>query len=196
MPTSWMLTRLKRNAQSDHVAANIDRLALLHVEPSVATYRDYLVRIFGFEAPVEAALAHTPGLGSLIDLDARSHLKLLRADLDQLGAPAVPFCRIEPYFTSTSEALGWLYVVEHNATLHGQVRRHLHKQRGPHHDAYLRAGATDGNARMQQLGSLLDRFAREPETARQVVDAVKLAFRRQHRWFASVRTGDMASLAM
>lgn len=196
MPTSWMLTRLKRNAQSDHVAANIDRLALLHVEPSVASYRDYLVRIFGFESAVDAALARTPGLGSLIDLDARSHLKYLRADLDQLGSPPVTLCRLPPYFTTTSEALGWLYVVEHNATLHAQVRRHLHKQRGPHHDAYLRAGATDGIARLQQLGTFLDRYAREPETARQVVEAVKNAFRHQHRWFAIAHTTDANRLAM
>jgi heme oxygenase len=189
-----MLTRLKRNAQSDHVAANIDRLALLHVEPSAASYRDYLVRIYGFEAPVEAALAHTAGLGSLIDLDARSHLKLLRADLDHLGAAEIPRCRMAPYFTSTTEALGWLYVVEHNATLHAQVRRHLHKQRGPHHDAYLRAGATDGVTRMQQLGAVLDRFAREPETARLVVETVKHAFRRQRQWFA--HSADASRLAM
>src|SRR5437867_1157607 len=99
MPSSWMLTRLKRNAQSDHVAANIDRLALLHAEPSAASYRDYLVRIFGFEAPVESALAHSPGLASLIDVDARSHLHLLRGDLGELGADtaAIPRCRIALY---------------------------------------------------------------------------------------------------
>jgi heme oxygenase len=186
MPTSWMLTRLKRNAQSEHVAANIDRLALLHLEASAASYRDYLVKIYGFEAPVEAALARTPGLDAVIDLDARSHLHLLRADLAELGITevgALPQCRGVPEFQTVGEALGWRYVVEHNATLHGQVRRHLHKRVGLQRDSYLAAGERIGGTRVQELGMVLDRFAREPETARQVVEAVKLAFRRQRQWF-------------
>jgi heme oxygenase len=187
MPTSWMLTRLKRNAQSEHVAANIDRLSLLHAEAQLASYRDYLLKIYGFEAPVEAALAVTPGLDSVIDLGARSHRKMLRADLADLGLTDVSglrLCRGVPIaFASVGEALGWVYVVEHNATLHGQVRRHLHKRLGPQHDSYLLAGERNGTSRQQELGAVLDRFAREPETARQVVEAVKLAFRRQRQWF-------------
>src|SRR4051794_33026662 len=114
MPMSWMLTRLKRNAQAEHVAANIDRLALLHVHASPVSYRDYLVKIFGFEAPVEAALATTPGLEGLIDLGARSHLKLLRADLAELGIAKpddLPQCRAVPRFVTLAEALGWTYVI-------------------------------------------------------------------------------------
>ncbi|HUS31487.1 MAG TPA: biliverdin-producing heme oxygenase [Kofleriaceae bacterium] len=187
MPTSWMLTRLKRNAQSEHVAANIDRLSLLHVEAELARYRDYLIRIYGFEAPVEAALAATPGLDTVVDLGARSHLKMLRTDLAALGMPDVSGIRqcrnIPTHFTSVGEALGWIYVIEHNATLHGQVRRHLHKRIGAQHDSYLLAGERSGSTRVQELGAVLDRFAREPDTARQVVEAVKLAFRRQRQWF-------------
>ncbi|HTL33649.1 MAG TPA: biliverdin-producing heme oxygenase [Kofleriaceae bacterium] len=182
-----MLTRLKRNAQSEHVAANIDRLSLLHVEAEPQRYRDYLLKIYGFEAPVEAALAATAGLPAVLDHGARSHLKMLRADLADLGLTEVsgPLCRTVPTsFGSVGEALGWMYVVEHNATLHGQVRRHLHKHIGPQRDSYLLAGERNGSTRVNELGALLDRFAREPETARLVVEAVKLAFRRQRQWFA------------
>jgi heme oxygenase len=187
MPTSWMLTRLKRNAQSEHVAANIDRLSLLHLEATPASYRDYLVKIFGFEAPVEAALARTPGLDAVIDLGARSHLQFLRDDLADLGisdVSALPQSRRVPAFRTVVEALGWRYVLEHNATLHGQVRRHLHKQVGAQRDSYLAAGERMGTTRVQELGTVLDRIAREPETARQVVEAVKNAFRCQRQWFA------------
>lgn len=187
MPTSWMLARLKRNAQSEHVAANIDRLSPLHLPPSADAYRDYLVRIFGFEAPVEAAVAATPGLGELLNLESRSHVRHLKADLEKLGVARLeelPQCRGVPRFISTAEALGWLYVVEHNATLHAQVRRHVDKRLGSVASTYLAAGEAQATARMQELGTILDRYAREPAAARQVVEAVKLAFRRQRQWFA------------
>lgn len=194
MPTSWVLTRLKRNAQSEHVAANIDRLALLHLEANPASYRDYLLKIYGFEAPVETALALAPGLGAVIDLGSRSHLRMLRSDLADLGITelgGVPRCRGVPRFSTVGEALGWMYVVEHNATLHGQVRRHLHKRVGPQRDSYLAAGERNGMIRVQELGAVLDRFAREPDIARQVVEAVKLAFRCQRQWFATAPTRDI-----
>lgn len=187
MPMSWMLARLKRNAQSEHVAANIDRLSPLHLPPSTDAYRDYLVRIFGFEAPVEAAVAATPGLAELLNVDSRSHVRHLKTDLEKLGLTqldALPQCRAVPRFVGATEALGWLYVVEHNALLHAQVRRHVDKRLGTVATNYLAAGETQGSTRMQELGTLLDRFAREPQAARQVVEAVKLAFRRQRQWFA------------
>lgn len=187
MPMSWMLARLKRNAQSEHVAANIDRLSPLHLPPSTDAYRDYLVRIFGFEAPVEAAVAATPGLAELLNVDSRSHVRHLKADLEKLGATqleALPQCRAVPRFVSATEALGWLYVVEHNALLHPQVRRHVDKRIGTVASTYLAAGESQGSTRMQELGTILDRFAREPQAARQVVESVKLAFRRQRQWFA------------
>jgi len=187
MPMSWMLARLKRNAQSEHVAANIDRLSPLHLPPSTDAYRDYLVRIFGFEAPVEAAVAATPGVAELLNLESRSHLRQLKADLTTLGVPNVEelrLCRAVPHFISATEALGWLYVVEHNATLHAQVRRHIDKRLGTVASTYLAAGEQQGPSRIQELGAVLDRFAREPQAARQVVEAVKLAFRRQRQWFA------------
>jgi heme oxygenase len=198
MPTSWMLTRLKRNAQSEHVAANIDRLSLLHVEPSSSSYRDFLVKIYGFEAPVEAALVTTPGIEAVLDLQARSHMRMLRSDLADLGVsnPAdLPICRSVPRFATLAEALGWTYVVEHNALLHGQVRRHIEKRIGALRDSYLLAGERNGSPRMQELGMVLDRFAREPETARQVVEAVKAAFRRQRQWFSQAANprGDLRS---
>jgi heme oxygenase len=181
-----MLTRLKRNAQSEHVAANIDRLSPLHVHASKDTYRDFLVKVHGFEAPVEASLAMTPGIASVIDVRARSHLDLLRADLGALGIhdwSRLPQCRLVPRFQSVGEALGWIYVVEHNALLHGQVRRHVTKHLAPLADSYLAAGERAGSARLQDLGAYLDRFARDPDVARQVVDSVKAAFRRQRQWF-------------
>lgn len=187
MPMSWMLARLKRNAQSEHVAANIDRLSPLHLPPSADAYRDYLVRIFGFEAPVEAAVAATPGVAELLNLEGRSHVRHLKADLVMLGVTNVeelPMCRAVPRFVSATEALGWLYVVEHNATLHAQVRRHIDKRLPTVASTYLAAGEQQGPARVQELAAVLDRFAREPQAARQVVEAVKLAFRRQRQWFA------------
>lgn len=186
---SWMLARLKRNAQSEHVAANIDRLSPLHLPPSADAYRDYLGRILGFESPVVAAVAATPGVAELLNLESRSHVRHLMSDLAALGVPHVeelPRCRSVPRFVNATEALGWLYVVEHNALLHAQVRRHIDKRLGTSASAlYLAAGEQHGAARVQELGVVLDRFAREPQAARQVVEAVKAAFRCQRQWFAA-----------
>jgi len=190
-----MLTRLKRNAQSEHLAANIDRLSPLHVHASKDTYRDFLAKVYGFEAPVEASLALTPKVASAIDLKARSHLELLRADLATLGVhnvAALPQCWSVPRFETLGEALGWTYVIEHNALLHGRVRRHISKRLAPLADSYLAAGEKVGAARLHELGGLLDRVAREPDVARQVVESVKAAFRQQRQWFArAVPPGDI-----
>ncbi|HSD90397.1 MAG TPA: biliverdin-producing heme oxygenase [Kofleriaceae bacterium] len=159
----------------------------LHVHVSKDTYRDFLAKVYGFEAPVEVSLASTPGIASAIDLKPLSHLDLLRADLASLGVHNVaelPHGRMAPRFGSLGEALGWIYVIEHNALLHGQVRRHVRKHLAPLADSYLAAGERFGSTRLQQLGGLLDRVAREPDVGRVVVEAVKAGFRSQRQWFA------------
>src|SRR5438105_10937949 len=131
---SWMLARLKRETELHHSAADADRSWPLTPALTTPGYRDYLTRVFGFEAPLEAAFATLRGLGGLIDLRSRTSIRALRADLAALGIPdpiAIPLCRSIPAFRIPAEALGWMYVVERNALLHGTIRRHLDR-RLPH----------------------------------------------------------------
>ena len=187
--TSWMLARLKRETQNLLGVSNQDRLQPLTGAPTPEGYRAYLARIYGFESPVEAAFQRTPGLADVVDLRGRSALRLLRSDLQALGitdASRLPVFPAVPELTSAAEALGWMYVVEHAALLHGQVLRHLE----PHlpretaaAGSYLAGGARSVAARLAELGLALDGFARDAQTVQQIADAARLALRRQHIWF-------------
>jgi heme oxygenase len=189
---SWMLARLKRETEMHHAAADADRSAPLTTLVTAPGYREFLTRIYGFEAPLEAAFAVTPGLGDLIDLRSRTSVRLLRADLLALGiadTEAIPQCRSIPPFRIAAEALGWMYVVERNALLHGTVRRHLDK-RIPSQLAvagsYLSNGERAVGARTNELGIALDHSAHCLRVAAQIVEAAKVAFRRQRHWFNQV----------
>lgn len=188
---SWMLARLKRETQDQLAMATADRLSPLTMLPTATSYRAYLARIHGFEAPVESAFVRTPRLDELVELRGRSQLRLLRADLQALGAlePALlPAYRGVPRFAAPSEALAWMYAIEQNGLVHGQVHRHLARHLPRELQlagAYLDAGTRARGARLQVLGAALDGCARDPVVAQQIVDAARLAFRRQHQWFAA-----------
>ena len=182
---SWMLSRLNRETQSLHQTANADRVQPI---PDQDSYVRYLERIWGFEAPVEAALARTPGLREVIDLRGRTQIKLLRADLASLGMrmpSSLPCCRNIPVL-AIADALGWMYAVEHNALHHGQVRKQLEK-RIPYVVAsagsYLTGGERSAAVRLSELGIALDALARDSTLVDRIVQAAKLAFTFQRQWF-------------
>src|SRR5690348_7828038 len=111
---STLLTRLDMETRSYHADADGVWLDVLAGTVTVERYRELLARVYGFEAPLEAALAYTPHLPTLIDLRRRMRSGLLAQDLLALGMkPAqlamVQQCMIAP-FRGAAEALGWLYV--------------------------------------------------------------------------------------
>jgi heme oxygenase len=189
---SWMLARLNRETVVHHAAADADRSSPLTAIASDRGYRDFLGRIYGFEAPLEAAFAAVPALADLVDLRARSAVRLLRCDLAALGVDdptTLPRCRAIPPFRIAAEALGWMYVVERNALLHGTVRRHLEKRLPAPLAAaghYLANSERTVGSRMTELGIALDHSAHCLRVAAQIVDAAKTAFRRQRHWFNQV----------
>ena len=68
--------------------------------------------VYGFESPVDAVLAMTDGLDTLVDLRGRSHVRMLRADLQGLGTvelAKLPRCASVFPLRSPAEALvsGW-----------------------------------------------------------------------------------------
>jgi heme oxygenase len=180
---SWMLARLKRETQGLRASADEGRLEPLRTTATRASYVSYLSRIFGFEAPIEAAFAATRDLGYLVDLRWRPNIRLLRADLTALGVveparlPATPM----PRFATVTEALGWMYVVEQNVTLHGQLHRHFARWL-PGELAAAGCYLSRGD-RLDDLGAALDAHATRPEIATKIVDAACTAFRRQRLWF-------------
>jgi heme oxygenase len=182
VPESWMLKRLDSETDHEQVIANNDRLAVLEVAADRPRYAEFLARVFGFEAPLEAALLVTRGLDQWLDLRDRGHVRLLRADLNVLGIRdpnALPRCRDIGLFRHPAEALGWAYVVERNTMLHGVIGDHLRGQKVG--CSYLQRRSS--GQRLRELGIAMARTATDPTCADRIVAAAKAAFRAQHDWY-------------
>lgn len=185
-----ILVRLNLETRSVHAAADRTWLRLIAGDRT-ATEPDYaraLVRVYGFDAPLEAALAYTPHFETLVDMVGRYRSGLIAQDLLTLGiSPAqmatLPQCMIEP-FGGVIEALGWLYVHERATLCHDRVRRHLIASMPTLANAtsYLSAYAGSVGVRFDDLGRLLDRYARTPELERRVVAGAHDAFRALLGW--------------
>jgi len=186
-----MIARLKGEARLHHSDADADRLVPLATPTSVSGYVSYLARILGFEEPVEHALAGLPELALLVDRPLSDRAAWLAHDLEALGLDehriaALPRCPMSTVsITTVADALGWLYVVERNAPLHGVVRRHL-ARRMPGQIAaagrYLSRTELAAAARLRALGAALDEIGRTASAAERIVTASDAAFRLQRRW--------------
>ncbi len=192
------LVRLNLETRAFHAAADEGWLSLLGAD---ATRWDYVRRLrttYGFEAPLEAALAYTPGLRPLIDLRPRTRAGLIAQDLLALGASAselalLPQCFPIAPFSGPLEALGWLYVTERATLLHDSIRRAL-AARIPDVSracAYLSAYEGVTNARWQELGHVLDRAAPTARLLGELVAAANAGFRCLLAW----RSGAVADVA-
>lgn len=162
-------------------------------------YVKHLVKIYGFEAPLESALRYTPGLSTLIDLRARTRTGLLAQDLMRLGLSASQIARLPQRFIAFSEAhdaLGWMYVVERSALRHGGVLRYLvdHVPEVTRASTYLAAyDAATGN-RWNELGSALDSVATSAAVLHQIVEAASQGFQAVRDWFNDGNSGIRESM--
>lgn len=185
-----MLDRLAEATQVHHAEADADIDGLFAPDVTGARYLMYLMRVYGFEAPLDAAIAMTPRIELLLDLRARSRAGFLAQDMMALGlrpadVTALPLCLAIPQFRSISEAMGWLYVAERTTLSHNVIRRHL-ATRLPLEisiaSAYL--GSYDGvvGRRWQELGTVLDEVASHPAIADRIIMAANDAFRCRRIW--------------
>lgn len=184
-----MLSRLNRETRQYHQVADGDRLSMLGAAADKSHYASFLARIYGFEAPLEAALLMTDGLEQWLDLRDRAHLRLLRADLQALGIAdpnQLKRCSTIFPFRHPAEALGWIYVVERNTLLHGVIERHL-RGRMPEvlrsAGAYLAGQQRSNGLRIRDLGAAMDRIAKDAASAERIVSGARAAFRVQHGWY-------------
>ncbi len=181
-----MLARLDVETRPYHASADGLWRDLMEGSATPATYMHHLVRVYGFEAPLEAALAYTPGLSSVIDARGRVRSGLIVRDLLELGISAakiaeLPQSMIAP-FGSVAEALGWMYVSERASILHEPVRRYLVARFPTLAGAtcYLAAG---GEARWNEFADALEPYVRTRALQQQVAAAARDAFRCALDWF-------------
>ena len=154
---------------------------------------DYLRQLtiaYGFEAPLEAALAYTADVAAVVPLRERARAGKLAQDLLALGiAPSqltdLPQCMCITPFRDAAEALGWIYVVERSALLYESVRRNI-VNRLPdtrYATTYLDAGTT-AERRLARFGEAVAGYARTYELLGRVEQAAEVAFAQWRAWSA------------
>jgi heme oxygenase len=122
---SMMLKCLKAATSTRHAALE-RRLPLLDANLSLATYRHFVQRLFGFYDPLEARLLALPWWDAVgVDYAQRHKTPRLRHDLQVLGdteasIAALPRCDCLPTLSNQAQLWGCLYVIE-GATLGGQI---------------------------------------------------------------------------
>lgn len=188
---SWMIERLDRETRVHHAdAAEGDFDLLFRERVETSDYVAFLLRVYGFVAPLEVSLAMTPNIDLVIDVRQRHKAGFIAKDLLALRlSPAqvanIPMCTSIPQFRGAAEALGWLYVVDRATLAFSVVRRHL-TARLPYEMSiasdYLQCYAGVAGKRWRELGSVLDDIGRHPSIADRVLFAAHEAFRTQRRW--------------
>ena len=185
-----MIERLNEETRAHHAEAESDFDVLFENETTARHYLMFLIRVYGFEAPLESTLAMTPNLELMIDLKERTKAGYLAQDLMALGLrpqqlAEMPQCLSIPQFRGAAEALGWMFVVERTTLAHSVLRRHL-QTRLPRElrmaSTYLSCYAGVVGTRWRKYGAVLDDVARHPAIADRVVTAANEAFRCQRRW--------------
>jgi heme oxygenase len=191
---SRTLLHLDLETRPHHAAAEAAWRDLLVEDVSEADYAAQLARVYGFEGPVEAAVAYTPHITPVIEVRRRMRAGLLAQDLLALDLqPAqianLPGFAIAP-FGDVVDALGWMYVLERATPLHGVVREHLvmrlPRLRGA--TAYLSAYETSIGSRWLELSAALDRVATQPGVTDRIVIAAFEGFRCATDWYQRHRT--------
>jgi len=183
-----MLRRLRHETRAHQCVADADALMLIARPPKLEAYREFLFKLYGFEAPFEDAFAAMTELAGWIDMSRRRKSGLLVADLVRLGMTLertleIPSCRIAR-FETPQQALAWMYVVAKNVTTQQLLHGHL-ARRAPELElatSYLSAHDNQAIDPWLELGKALDHFAEGPEDADAIVQAAFEAYDRQHEW--------------
>ncbi len=188
--SSWMIERLTAETCHHHPEAETDFDLLFQAKTSPMDYRTFLIRVYGFESPLESTLATTPNLELMIDLEERAKTGHIAQDLMALGmrpqlVSELPQCLTIPQFRGAAEALGWMYVIERSTLAHSVIRRHL-LTRLPREvrnaSNYLSCYSGVVGMRWRNFGAALDDVGRHPAIADRVITAANEAFRCQRRW--------------
>jgi heme oxygenase len=184
---SRTLIHLNISTREHHGVADAPWLDLMVPTVERSAYVRQLVRVYGFEAPLEAAFRYTPGLAALVDLRVRKRSGLIVQDLMRLGLGPARIAGLEQHFATfatPAEALGWMYVVERATLLHGAVRSYLAQHLFDVTTAWSYLSAYDGvaAARWSDLGAAFDAVATTPEVKRQVLQAARQGFRALCEW--------------
>ena len=186
-----MLARLGTDTAVFHADADsdVDRF-LFKASTTAADYRTFLVRQYGFVAPLETALATADGVPGLLDLSRRAKAARIVHDLLALGMTLnqvtdLPQCLSIPMFRGAAAALGWMYVAERAMLASAVITRHLtsvlpDEMRAA--SAYLTTYAGRVGRMWRELGDAMDQVATNPAVGERMVASAGDAFRTLSRF--------------
>lgn len=186
-----VLNRLNIDTRLHHGEADADvDDYLFRPQVSVADYRTFLVRAYGFIAPLEASLRSAPGLDEVVDVRARAKTALIVHDLLALGMTmdelnTLPQCMTMPMFRGPASALGWLYVVERPLLSAAVIRGHLATFLPTEMacaSSYFLCYQGQVGALWRELGEAMDRVASSRAIEDRVVNGATEGFRVMARW--------------
>lgn len=183
-----MLDRLEHETRAHHPDADSPWGSLLSTGFTRAGYIDQLIAVYGFEAPLDAALALTPRVRLALPARPRVRAGRVVQDLLAMGLTAsciarLPQCTSFSMFRDACEALGWIYAAERTSRLHDTVLRHVAPHLPGAGSSYLLTSAADARPRWDRLGEALERVVDTAHGAAQVIDAAHRAFACQRAWF-------------
>jgi heme oxygenase len=163
--------------------------ALALVDGTRDGYREYLVRAYGFEAPLESACGMTPLLASH-SATGRPRTRYIAHDLADLGVPLERLLELDQYplppFRDVCQGLGWLYVAERNVITNSLCHRQL-AVRDPvlaSRAQYLNCYGSATAAHWRAFGISLERAAATVDPER-VVTAAAESFDELRRWLTN-----------
>lgn len=182
-----LLDELQTETESLHADADEEAIQLLG-PVGVADYWRFLVRTYGFVAPVERSILAAPWIAEALDVRRFHKNQLLQQDLLEFGMRAdeidrLPQCTV-PMFDGAEEALGWAYVVERSTLGHTNLFRHLAlviPGDVAFTSTYLKCYFGSVGEMWRAFGNALDRFS-EPGQRRRVIESAKTAFRALRTW--------------
>jgi len=188
--TSRLLDRLHDETRAHRVEADSDLDYLFAPDVIPANYLLFLMRTYGFEAPLESALATTPGLELAVDLRSRVKAGFIAQDLLALGVRAsevtdLPQCLAVPQFRSAIEAIGWMYVTERHTLVHGVLHRHLETKLAremTHAASYLTCYESIAGRRWSELCDAIEHLAQTRALEDRLIFAAHDAYRCHRRW--------------
>ncbi len=184
-----ILERLKSETAAAHASIE-QRLRIARATPSLSDYRNYLLAMYGFTAPIEQRLRSlSAGLDSELELERRCKSGLIARDLAALdermnaGANSPALCGALPENRDATEALGTLYVLEGSTLGARWLLRHLQPLALDDCCAYLRSYGDALGAMWEKMRRGLVRHAElHPERVPDLIEAAKETFQKLDAW--------------
>lgn len=184
-----VLGEIDRVTRGFHPEADDELVRLQRTSVSPADYWRFLLRCYGWVAPVERAILEVAGLDKSIDT-ARFHKRdLLRSDLvcfrmREMEIAGLPQYAV-PRFVSVEEALGWAYPIERSTLAHANVYRHLAAHMPGEiafTSSYLKCYLGTSGQAWRGFATALERIADSPTGAQQLIGGATAAFRALLDW--------------